>query len=424
MTDMEKRDYWTDSDLLVDPYSYFKEIRDISPIFTDERGVMIVTGFEECRQILLDPETFSSINASIGPVTPMPWDPHGLDDITDLIAQNRDKVPTSAAVTSLDGKAHHDARSLLNRLFVPARLKANETYMRELAAKMVDEIVAAGHCDMIAEAATPFVTLVIADLLGVPADDREMFRAKLAVQPTLFDVKRPNRRDVGPSSYLELAGVFCDYIEDRRTNPRDDILTQTSNATYPDGSTPPTGTLAGIMMILFGAGQDTSAKLLGNSVRYLCDNPEMQETLRTDRKLIPSFIEEMMRLEGSTKSTFRLAAKNTKIGEVEIPAGTQLALVLAGANRDSLRWDDPDTFKLGRPKAIEHVGFGRGAHTCIGAPLARKEVIIFLDRLLEMTSNITMSEKQHGPAGARKLNYEPSYGMRGLIDLHIDLKGA
>jgi len=422
MTEVQQRDYWSDRELLVDPYSYYKELRDISPVYKDERrDVLIVTGFEECLQVLKDPVTFSSINASIGPVTPMPWDAHGREDIVDLIAENRDKVPTSSAVTSLDGQAHQYGRSLLNRLFVPARLKANEQYMDDLAAKMVKELIAKGQCDIIADAATPFVTLVIADLLGVPADDREMFRAKLAVQETLFFVDAPSRVDRAPNSYLELAGTFVGYIQDRRLNPRDDILTQMSQATYPDGSTPPIGTLAGIMMILFGAGQDTSAKLLGNSVRYFCDNPEMQDRLRADPMLIPAFIEEMMRLEGSTKVTSRVATRATKIGDVDVPAGQQIALVLAGANRDPRRWDDPDAFRLDRPKIMEHIGFSRGAHTCIGAPLARKEVAIFLKHLLAQTSEISIVENVHGPRGQRILNYEPSFGMRGLVDLQVKL---
>jgi cytochrome P450 len=422
MTKVEDRDYWSDRELLVDPYSYYKELRDITPVWKDERrDVLIVTGFEECLQVLNDPATFSSINASIGPVTPMPWDPHGKEDIADLIAEHRDKVPTSSAVTSLDGEAHHNGRSLLNRLFVPARLKANEEYMERLAAEMVGALLIQGTCDIIADAATPFVTLVIADLLGVPADDREMFRAKLAVQDTLFFVDAPARTDRAPSSYLELAGTFVGYIEDRRHNPRDDILTQMSLATYPDGSIPPTGTLAGIMMILFGAGQDTSAKLLGSAVRYLCDNPEVQATLRTDPSLIPAFIEEMMRLEGSTKVTSRLATCATKIGNVDVAPGQQIALVLAGANRDPRRWENPDNFELGRRKINEHIGFGRGAHTCIGAPLARKEVAIFLKHLLAKTAQISIAEDVHGARENRVLNYEPSFGMRGLVDLTIEL---
>lgn len=221
-----------------------------------------------------------------------------------------------------------------------------------------------------------------------------------------------------------MGGVFYSYIEDRRANPRDDILTQIATATYPDGVTPHAVEMAKLVMVLFGAGQDTSAKLLGNALRFLCDHPDVQRTLRGEPDLITPFIEEIMRLEGSTKMTSRVATRSTRLGGVDIPAGQILAVALAGANRDPLRFDDPDTFKLDRPRASEHLGFGRGSHVCIGAPLARAEVRTCLENFLEKTSSISLSEPHHGPASARRLNYEPSYGMRGLIDLHIDLTAA
>jgi cytochrome P450 len=137
--------------------------------------------------------------------------------------------------------------------------------------------------------------------------------------------------------------------------------------------------------------------------------------------LIPAFLEEVLRLEGSTKTTFRLARRNTRIGAMEIPAGKKVVIAFAGANRDPRRWDNPKEFKLDRPKIKEHIAFGRGAHTCIGAPLARAEVAIILERFLATTSQIKLSEAKHGAAGSRRLDYEPSYIIRGLTQMHLEL---
>jgi cytochrome P450 len=154
----------------------------------------------------------------------------------------------------------------------------------------------------------------------------------------------------------------------------------------------------------------------------MCEHQDLQDRLRADPSQVPAFLEEMLRLEGSTKMTARLAVRDTKIGDVAVPAGKRVFLGLAAANRDPRRWEDPNAFKLDRPKIKEHVAFGRGAHTCAGAPLARVEVRVLFERLLEHTSAITISEKHHGPPDNRQLNYEASYIIRGLDRLHIDLK--
>ncbi|MBP6724695.1 MAG: cytochrome P450, partial [Halioglobus sp.] len=172
---------------------------------------------------------------------------------------------------------------------------------------------------------------------------------------------------------------------------------------------------------LFGAGQDTSAKLLSNAMRHIVEVPGIQQQLRGDRSLIPAFLEEVLRLEGSTKVTFRIARSDTRVGDIEILAGTRLMLSLAAANRDPRRWDDPEQFRLDRPRIREHLAFGRGVHTCAGAPLARVEVKAILERFLEHTKHIGLSEAKHGKPGNRRLDYEPSFIIRGLANLYLDL---
>src|SRR4029077_5216181 len=162
--------------------------------------------------------------------------------------------------------------------------------------------------------------------------------------------------------------------------------------------------------------------LLGNSMRFIAEDPELQSPLRPERDLISPFIEEVLRLEGSTKATFRLARKRTKIGDKEIPAGKRVVVALAAANRDPGRWKDPKQFRLDREKIKDPLPFGRGAHTCVGAPLARAEVRVILDRFFEHTSEISLSEQMHGPPADRQLDYEPSFIIRGLAKLFLELK--
>jgi cytochrome P450 len=279
--------------------------------------------------------------------------------------------------------------------------------------------VGKGGCELVNEIATPFVTMVIAELLGVPEEDRDKFRAVIDAAPPPGNMGEDDEEQVSPLVYM--AGFFFEYLNDRRENPKDDVLTQLAMATYPDGSLPDLIEMVKLAGFLFGAGQDTSAKLLGNAMRHIVEVPVLQQQLRGNFALIPAFLEEVLRLEGSTKVTFRIACKDTRIGDISVPAGTRLMISLAAANRDPRRWDDPDEFRFDRPRIKEHLAFGRGVHTCAGAPLARLEVKAILEKFFEHTTHIGLSEAKHGTPGERRLEYEPSYIIRGLANLYLDL---
>jgi len=413
------RDYFTDHSVLLDPYDYFESARAHGPVFQmPSRDLLIVTGFREAVEVLLNAQDYSSF-ATTDPLAPLPFDIGG-DDLTDRIEASRGKNSAFELMVTYDSTNHAAARSLLNPLFTPSRLRANEEFMRTYADELAREMVAKGGCELIDDIATPYVTLVIADLLGVPEDDREEFRKVIDSGPPAGNMDAADAPQMASPALAFMGAYFARYIQERRDNPRDDVMTEMALAKYPDGTTPALIEVVKTAMFLFAAGQDTSAKLLGNAIRYLAEHPDLQQQLRDDRTLIPGFIEEMLRMEGSTKATFRLAKRNTRIGDVEVPAGKMVVIALAAANRDPQRWDDPAAFRIGRQRIKEHLAFGRGAHTCAGAPLARAEVNVLLDRILEHTSAVTLSETHHGPKNARTIEYEASYIIRGLAELHVE----
>jgi len=136
-------------------------------------------------------------------------------------------------------------------------------------------------------------------------------------------------------------------------------------------------------------------------------------------------LEEVLRLEGSSKATHRVARRDTKIGDMDVPAGKQVIVALAAANRDPRRWgEDANEFKLRRAGIQEHIAFSRGSHTCAGAPLARAEVAMIFNTLFDLTSDIAISEEAHGKPGERRYQFEPSFIIRGLGSLHLELKPA
>jgi len=423
MQDLAEKDYFSDHEILKDPYAYFEAIRAKGPIYQlPDSGIVVVTGYDEILDVMKNTEDFSSVIAPQGPAAALPFAPQG-SDITPQIEAHRTEFVGGDLVVAYDDQPHRFSRSMLSRLFTPSRLRANEEFMTDYADRIVREAVAKGGCDLIKEIATPYVTIVIADLLGVPADDRQLFMDAIeagvgAGSLNADDLMQQNQPLVIMGTY------FFGYVQDRRENPRDDVLSELSHATFPDGSTPDHLEVVRLATFLFGAGQDTSAKLLGNAMRFIVDQPGLQDQLRADPSRIPAFLEEVLRLEGSTKMTARLARRDTHIGDLEVPAGTKVMLALAAANRDPRRWDDPQAFQFDRPKIKEHLAFGRGAHVCVGAPLARVEVRVLLEKFLEHTAHIDLVAAKHGPRGDRNLEYEPSFIIRGLAEMHLELTGV
>lgn len=419
--ELENRDYFSDYQIAKNPYPFFEAVRAHGPVWQPEgRDYLIVTGYDETVEVLNNHRDFSAIIGLAGAAAPLPFEPHGGPDITEQVEENRSKFLGGDQVVMLDDEPHTKLRSLMNRLFTPSRLKANEEFMTAYADDMVRTMVAKGECDLISEVATPFVTMVIADLLGVPEEDRQTFMDLIEASPAPGNLDASlNTHEGDTHPMVAMTGYFYRYISERQANPRDDILTELAQAEYSDGTRPSMMDLMTLGVFMYGAGQDTSAKLLGNSMRYIIDVPGLQDQLRADPSLIPAMLEETLRLEGSTKQLSRLARRDTKIGDLAVKAGTKVLMGLSGGNRDPRRWENPQEFQLNRPKIKEHLAFGRGKHVCAGAPLARAEVRIILEKFLAMTSKIDLDESVHGPAGNRDFDFEPSFIIRGLSKLRV-----
>jgi cytochrome P450 len=415
-----ERDYFTDYEILKDPYAFFEALREHGPVYQPPgKDYYIVTGFEETLEILRNHDTFSAVVSLQGAGAPLPFVPEG-SDINAQIDEHRREFAGWDQIVNMDDDPHTKLRALVNTLFVPSRLKASEEFIEHYCDEMVGKAVAEGKVELIGEIATPFVTMVVADLLGVPMEDRKIFMDAIAAAPPPGSLDGSSSMTAENSPFAVMGKYFYGYIADRRANPRDDILTELAHAKYMDGTTPEVYDVVQLGMFMFGAGQDTSAKLLGNAMKYLVERPELQDRLRADPAQIPAFLEEVLRLEGSTKQTARLARKDTEIGGVKIPAGTRLLVALSAANRDPARWPEPNSLVLDRPKIKEHVGFGRGKHVCAGAPLARVEVRVIMEKFLAATARIELDRDRH-PAGIADLSYEPSFIIRGLAEMHLKL---
>jgi cytochrome P450 len=422
-TDYESIDYFTDETLIADPFPYFEYLRAKCPVAREpHHGVMAITGYDEALEVFNDSVTFSNCNTVTGPFPGWPVPFEG-DDVSAIIEQYRGLQPLGNYLPTLDPPEHTDHRALLMRLLTPRRLKENEDIMWRLADRLLDNLLdgmsGPSECDFVGQFAEPYTFFVIADLLGVPEEDRTGLLAQRTAgrRPASIEGEEATL-PANPLSYLEQA--FTAYVEDRRREPREDVLTKLANATYPDGSIPPVIDIVRTASFLFVAGQETTVRLIAAAVQILGERPDLQQMVRDDRSRLASFIEETLRIESPVKSHFRMARHTTTVGGVEVPAGTTVMLLDGAVNRDPRRFENPSEFDIDRPNVRHHLSFGQGVHTCPGAPLARAETRIALERVLDRMGDITISEAHHGPADARRYEYSPTYLFRGLQNLHIE----
>ena len=420
MSDFDSVDYFTDQSLIPDPYPYFDHLRAQCPVLPKpEHGVVAITGHQEALAVYKD-AAFSSCVSVAGPFSGLPFEPGG-DDIGALIEQHRDQIPMCEHIVTQDGPLHTRTRGLLSRLITPKRLKENEDFMWRLADQQLDEFVARGTCEFLDNYARPFSGLVIADLLGIPIEDHQEFRSISRGQGDVGGIEDNSlTRARNPLEWLE--DKFTGYITERRKEPHGDVLTQLAEAKYPDGSTPEVIDVVRLATFVFAAGQETTTKLLSAGMRMIAEHPDIQDMLRGDRGRIPAFIEETLRMESPVKSHFRMARTSTSIGGVPIPAGSTVMLLPGASNRDARKFAEPDEFRVDRPNVREHVAFGRGSHSCPGAPLARAEGRISLNRILDRMADIAICEAAHGLPDARRFTYEPTWQMRGLTELHLEFR--
>ncbi|MCE7798863.1 cytochrome P450 [Sphingobium sufflavum] len=305
---LEDIDFYTDLSLVENPMPYFEAIRKKGAVHRlPNRNVFAVTGYEEAIQVYSDTGNFSSVNAVTGPIPDVPFVPEG-DDIGEQLMRHRPDMPFSSEVVGLDAPDHARMRSLLMPLFTPGKLKSKEEGFRAVANRLIDEFIEQGLVEFIKGYANPLATLIITELLGVPEADRKDFR-KFFEGGTAGEVGA-SAETIAYNPLIEMGMRIAGYIAERRQNPTHDVLTEFALAKFPDGSTPTLEEAARVASFLFGAGQDTTVKLLGTSFRILAEHKHIQEDLRREPARIPACIEEVLRFQGGHQDKSSPLQKN------------------------------------------------------------------------------------------------------------------
>lgn len=416
-------DFFSDPALISESKPYLARLRAKCPVLKEEYfGSLMVTGYDEVTDVLTRKDgEFSSAVTNLGPTTELPFVPQG-DDITDQLEATRDQIPWSVYFVSHDGKKHADQRALVTKLLTHKRLKQNEEYLYSLSDRLIEAFVGEGRCDILSQYAHPVTTFAICDILGIPEQDREKLLDLIGAPPSQIGGDAEHK--TGPDPLIFLKAFFDHYIDQRAVCPEADAMTELAHARYRDGSVPTPETISSLARFMFGAAQDTTSRLIAMATRYIAEDPGLQARLRSDAKLIPNFLEEVLRFEPPVKMIYRLAAKSTTVAGVDVPAGTVLNVSLTGASNDPARFDAPEKLDPDRPNVRDHMAFSRGVHGCPGAPLARLEARVAIERLLARTSSIRLSEAHHGPENDRAFRFEQTFSFLSLSDLHIEFEPA
>jgi cytochrome P450 len=312
--------------------------------------------------------------------------------------------------------------ALLGALLTYKRLRANEDYLKGLADRVIDGFIGQGRCNAASAYAHAVATYAISDLMGIPEGDRAELVTLLGAPPSQIDGDAVAK--IGPDPLIFLKERFDGYLRARQQSPGTDLMSELVHSRFKDGSPPDLDAVSLLARFLFGAGQDTTSRLVAHAIRVLGEDRDLQDHLRREPERIADFLEETLRHDGPVKVTYRLALIRTQVAGVDVPAGTIITVCLTGGNNDPRHFPDPDRFDIDRPNARDHMAFSRGAHFCLGAPLARLESRVAIERLLARLSDIRISTEHHGPPDARRYRYEPTYTFRSLSDLYVEFTPA
>lgn len=380
-------DFAADYSRSLDPFPQYRAMRESSPVFQDEQsGSWHVFRYDDVQRVLSEHATFSSRMGGDDP-----------SETGQLFA---------ASLITTDPPRHRQLRSLVTQAFTPKAVDALAPRISALTDALLDGIAPAGTADLIAGLAYPLPVIVIAELMGIPPGDRDRFKqwSDVIVSQTRSGAEDADHH----ATNVEMTGYFLDLIEQRRRQPGNDLISNLLSAEI-DGQKLSVPELLGFCSLLLVAGNETTTNLIGNAVLSFTEVPGTFERLLAEPQLLPQAIEEVLRYRSPVQSMYRVAAADTALGDVQIPAGAPLVAWIGSANRDERHFTEPDEFDIDRGPS-RHLAFGQGIHFCLGAPLARLEARIALEATLSRLPGLTVA------AGSRleRMDSTIVYGLKEL----------
>lgn len=389
-------------DFIADPYPAYRELREAHPvIYNDETDQWLVSRHADVNGLLRDRRLGRSyLHLASHSDMGRPEEPLWQAPFWTLIRDGMlDREPPD----------HTRLRRLVSRAFTPRTVEALRAPIERIVAGLVDRIAGAGEVDLIREVAEPLPVTVIAELLGIPEEDRVLLRpwsADICLMYELNPSAESARRAVRASE--EFSAYLRRLAAERRAIPRDDLISRLTQV-VDEGETLSEGELVGTCVLLLNAGHEASVNLAGNAWWALFRNPDQLDRLRAEPTLLSPAIEELLRYDTPLQMFERWVLEDIEVAGVRIARGAELALLFGSADRDPLVFDRPDCLDLARDPN-PHISFGAGVHYCLGAPLARLELSILFRALLERVPRMELVAEPE---------WKPTYILRGLRELRV-----
>jgi cytochrome P450 len=388
------------------PYPAYAQLRSDDPIhrvtLPDGRGMWLVTRYEDVVAVLKDERFVKDWHNAMTP-----------EQLAQIPPIPEVMKPLSRNMLDTDPPDHERLRALVSKAFTPRLIERMRPRVQAIADALLDAVQEEGEMDLIDDYAFPLPITVIAELLGVSAEDRNKFR-----EWSNAAVSGDTTQEYVEKVLLPHMQAFTDYLramlEEKRRNPKDDLISALVRAEEAGDKLSEDELLAMVFLLLV-AGHETTVNLIGNGMLALLQHPDQLQRLREDPSLIKPAIEELLRYDGPVEtSTERFAREDVRIGGTVIPRGEMVLVVIASADHDPERFPEPDALDIARADN-KHLAFGKGIHFCLGAPLARMEGQIAINTLLRRMPDLRLKDSPES------LDWRPGLVLRGLKRLPVSI---
>jgi cytochrome P450 len=404
-----------DPELQQCPYEAYKTLRDEAPVYNiPGTPIWVISRYDHVREVLMDPQRFPSTAKN----ELMRASPTDVERGRKVAERFREKgwLP-AATLAGRDDPGHKQMRAMFNEAFKPSRIKQIDPLVETLAYDLIDDFIEDGHCEWVRQFCVPLPLFIIGEQMGAKREDMWQIKSWTDAFFHRISLMLPEDRHLEMvDREIEAQHYFQPLFEQLREKPDGSLLSVLVN-TVIDGWGRPLNDNelhAEMMADTFVGGSETTTNALAAGMKLLIENKDVWTKLKSDPdKYMRTFVEEVVRLESPVQSLMRFTHEDVELDGVTIPAGAVINVRYAAANRDERFFECPEKLDLDRPKAGAHMGFGSGVHHCLGAPLARRELI------WGFTAAVDRFEDMHFAERKNDFSYHPHFLLRSLKELHI-----
>jgi cytochrome P450 len=405
------------------PYDAYQVLRDEAPVWLDPlTGFYVVTRYDDVRAVIFDTENFVNGARTRGRMTTPAMVERGRK--IQALYEEKGWLP-APTLAGRDDPNHKQMRQLFDHAFRPSKIKQMDEFVEGLAHRLIDDFIDAGQCDWVKQFAVPLPLIVIGKQMGAKEEDIWQIKAWTDAWVQRLGMMQTDEEAIWSTEMeIEAQHYFQPIFERLRQEPDDTLLSDLVNTEIPEwGRTLNDNELHAEMMAdTFVGGSETSTNAIAAGIMLLIQRPDAWSALKSDPdKYLPQLVEEVLRLEGPVQGLFRTTKNDVELGGVTIPAGSTVNIRYAAANRDERHFECPADMDLDRANTKTHLAFGAGTHFCLGAPLARRELLFSFKAAVERFDKMWFLDDENGQP-LNSFDIAPNFALRALKNLYIGFR--